>query len=236
MTIHSAIGRPSERRCVPVGVRSRLAGVALIAYDSLIRPRMLNWGATLEEQREQLPGDEVIEPVMTHNTRALTIDVCPESVWPWLVQIGDRRAGFYSYDWIESYLFPGMVHRVDGKRSAVRIHPELQDLHVGDRIDTASIGKFQIGRPVTILEQNEALVIGSWAFILRPVQEDRTRLLVRERDAGWLKYAAPRRSGLLRTIGSLVDYLIGEPLHFTMVRKMMLGVKERAEATQNSGK
>jgi hypothetical protein len=68
----------------------------------------------------------------------VTIDAPPEGVWPWLVQIGDRRAGFYSYDWFERAT--RTVHYVDGKHSATRIHPELQDVKVGDRIATGSIG------------------------------------------------------------------------------------------------
>jgi hypothetical protein len=145
------------------------------------------------------------------------------------VQIGDRRAGFYSYDWIERFVFPGMVHYIERSHSATHIHPELQDLAVGDRINTGSVGRVAVGAPVTILEPNRVLAIGTWAFVLRPLANDHTRLLVRERDTGWLKAAAPRRSGLARAAGALVDYVVGEPLHFAMVRKMMLGLKERAE-------
>ena len=190
---------------------------------------MLDWGSNREERTMRLPGDDVLEDVMTHHTRAVTIDAPPNAVWPWLVQVGDRRGGFYSYDWLERYLFPGTVHRIEGRHSATRIHPELQDLGVGDRINTGSIGRFAIGSVVTILEENRALVIGSWAFVLEPVSEDRTRLLVREREPGWLRLAVPRRFGLLRAAGGLVDYVVGEPLHFAMTRKMMLGIKARSE-------
>jgi hypothetical protein len=74
--------------------------------------------------------------------------------------MGDHRAGFYSYDWVETFLLAGTVHRVDGRHSASRVHLGLQVLHVGDRIDTGSIAKFEIGSPVTILRPDEALVIG----------------------------------------------------------------------------
>jgi hypothetical protein len=196
---------------------------------------MLQWGASREEREMRLPGDELVEAVVTHHTRAITINAPAEAVWPWLVQMGDRRAGFYSYDWIERYLFPGMVHRVEGRRSATRIHSELQELAVGDRINTGSIGRVAIGSPVMVLEDNRALVIGSWAFILRPAAEGQARLLVRDRDLGWLRLAAPRRSGLLGAVGAVIDYAVGEPLHFAMVRKMMLGFKERAEQSAASG-
>jgi hypothetical protein len=200
----------------------------------LLRPRLRFWGATQEERSRSQPGDEIAEDVMSHCTRALTIDAPPGDVWPWLVQIGDRRAGFYSYDWVERHLFPGMVHYVDGTHSATSIHPELQELSVGDRINTGSVGRLVIGSPVTVLQKDRALVIGTWAFILEPLPGGRTRLLVRERDSGWLRRAAPRRSGLLRAFGGLVDYVVGEPLHFLMVRRMMLGLKARAEWTTST--
>ncbi len=212
-------------------LKTVLAG-SLAYYDTFVRPRMLDWGSTPEERKAALPGDEVIEPVMTHRTRAVTIDAPPEAVWPWLAQIGDHRAGFYSYDWVERFLFAGTVHYVEGTHSATTVHPELQSPRVGDRIDTGSIGSLHVGNPVTVLEANHALVIGSWAFVLERLEGGRTRLLVRERDMGWFRMAAPRRSGVLRAAGAAVDYIVGEPLHFAMVRKMMLGLKSRAEHSE----
>ncbi len=213
----------------------RLGVLALVGYDTFVRPAMLDWGATDHERARQLPGDDIVEDVMFHHTRALTIDAPPDAVWPWLVQIGDRRAGFYSYDWVERFVFAGTVHYVEHTHSATRIHPELQDVHVGDHINTGSLGRFTLGNPVTILEPRRALVIGTWAFILEPLPEGRTRLLVRERDTGWIRLAAPRRSGILRAAAGLIDYVVAEPLHFAMVRRMMLGLKQRAEATPAAG-
>lgn len=114
--------------------------MALVGYDVLIRPRLREWGATADERARRLPGDDIVEPVMTHDTKALTIDARPDVVWPWLVQIGDHRAGFYSYDWIERFVFPGTVHYVERNHSATRIHPELQHVSVGDRINTGPSG------------------------------------------------------------------------------------------------
>jgi hypothetical protein len=208
-----------------------LAAALVVGYDELVRPWMQDWGATAEESSAVLPGDNIIQTVMSHHTRAITIDAAPETVWPWLVQMGDRRAGFYSYDWIERFVFAGTVHYIETTRSATRVHPQLQDVRLGDRINTGSIGKFAIGSPITVLEPNRAFVVGTWAFVLRPLSGGRTRLLVRERDAGWIRMAAARRSGILRAIGSLIDYVVAEPLHFAMVRKMMLGLKQRAENT-----
>ena len=205
-----------------------------IAYDTLVRPWMQDWGATASERTETLPGDDVVQEVMSHHTRAITIEAPPEGVWPWLVQIGDRRAGFYSHDWVERFVFPGMVHYIERTHSANRIHVELQRVRIGDRINTGSIGKFEIGAPITVLEPNRAFVIGTWAFVLRPLPGGRTRLLVRERDSGWLRAAAGRRSGIIRAAGGFVDYVVGEPLHFVMVTGMMRGLKQRAESLEPS--
>ena len=214
--------------------RLAVSVLGLIGYDAVIRPALLDWGATDAERRMSLPGDEIVQDVMSHHTRAVTIDAPAAAIWPWLVQMGDHRAGFYSYDWIERYLFPGTVHYVEGRHSATRIHPELQKVEIGDRINTGSFGSVEIGSLVTVLEPDRALVIGTWAFTLLPLDENHTRLLVRERDAGWLRMLAPRRSGLLRALGTTIDYTVGEPLHFAMVRKMMLGIKQRAEATHRN--
>ncbi len=95
-----------------------LGVVVLIGYDTVVRPWMRCWGATEAERVKRLPGDEIVEDVMTDYTRAVTIDAPPAAVWPWLVQIGDRRAGFYSYDWIERFVFAGTVHYIDRTHSA----------------------------------------------------------------------------------------------------------------------
>jgi hypothetical protein len=210
--------------------KARAAAVALVGYDTLVRPRMLHWGASPGEQHVELPGDEIAGGMPPAYTKAVTIEAPPEAVWPWLAQIGDHRAGFYSYDWVERFIFPGTVHYAEGTHSATRIHPELQDVHVGDRINTGSVGKFTVGNPVTVLQPGRALVIGTWAFILQPLPGHRTRLLVRDRDWGYLRAAAPRRFALLRAALGVIDYLIGDPLHFAMERKMMLGLKQRAES------
>jgi hypothetical protein len=91
-------------------------GVALVSYDLLLRPWMRDWGSTGEERDNRLPGDEVVTDVMSHYTKGLTINAPAEAVWPWLIQIGDR-AGFYSYDWIERFVFPApstLVFRSSG--------------------------------------------------------------------------------------------------------------------------
>jgi hypothetical protein len=101
---------------------------------------------------------------------------------------------------------------------------------LGDRVNTGSSGSdFQVGAPLTVVEPDHALVAGTWAFILEPAAGGSTRLLVRERYPGWMRRAALKRSGMRRALGGAVDYLFAEPPHFLMERKMMLGLKERAE-------
>jgi hypothetical protein len=204
-----------------------LIALAVAGYDAFVRPSMLDWGSTSGEQRARLPGDEIVDDVMTGHTRAVSIDAPPEAIWPWVVQIGDHRAGYYSYDWIER--LSHTVHYVDGRRSATRIHPELQNVQIGDRITIGSFARSRIDAPVTVLEPNRAFVIGTWAFVLVPLDSRRTRLLLRTRDMGWVRRIAPQKSGLWRGLGAVVDYVVGEPLHFAMERKMLLGLKQRAE-------
>lgn len=105
-----------------------LAGGAVLAgYATLIRPRILRWGATDEEVAERLPGDEVVDQPRYQTTHAVTIDAPRGQVWPWLVQLGQGRGGLYSYDRLENLFGLGF-------RSADRIIPELQTLAVGDQV------------------------------------------------------------------------------------------------------
>jgi len=98
----------------------------------LWRPRMLRWGATAEEATEPLPGDDHTPHPRLQTTHAVTIDAPPEQVWPWLMQMGIGRAGFYTHDWVERLMF--RARYAEGRRSATRIHPELPPLNVGDTV------------------------------------------------------------------------------------------------------
>lgn len=106
-------------------------GVALLSlilsilYVALVRPWHLSWGATEEEVRRELPGDDVVPEASNFSTRAITIEAPAEDVWPWLVQIGWNRGGFYSYNWVEN-LMGGDLH------NAELIHPRVAG-HKGGR-------------------------------------------------------------------------------------------------------
>ncbi len=182
------------------------------AYGAVLRPWHLGWGATAEEAGGPLPGDELMPAADIVSTRAVEIDAPPWAVWPWLVQMGPGRGGAYTYDWIERRL--GIdIRNVD------RIVPELQDLRVGDEIPMPGYGM-----RVERLDRESAMVIRStngawvWAFVLRPVG-GRTRLVSRNRiDRGaW---------GARDWIG----YPLMEPGSWVMERKMLLTIRERAEA------
>ena len=188
------------------------AGVAIAAavigtYRLFIRPWHSRWGATEAEVAREMPGDDLLTPDAPGTTRAITIDAPPENVWPWLVQIGYGRAGWYSYDWIDN----------DGKRSAERVLPELQNLRVGDQILMVP----DLGPTVKALRPNEFIVSGgeadSWCLALYPI-EGTTRLVSRWRVA-WPK-----------TVATAFWILISDPGAFLFERKMLKGIKARAEA------
>jgi glyoxylase-like metal-dependent hydrolase (beta-lactamase superfamily II) len=201
-----------------VKARALLAGTLSLCAALLVGPRlwraMLDWGATADEARRPLPGDELLPDADLLATRAISIGAPPADLWPWLVQLGIGRAGAYSYDWLDR-LFGLDV------RSSRRIIPELQALAVGDMIPVANDGT---GLRVRILERERVLGAltddGTWAWtwVLEPAGGG-TRLLSRTR---------------MRTAGSSLParaatWLAMVPASWVMERRMLLGLRERAE-------
>lgn len=201
-----------------MSVRFVLAGAVTMAGGAIVGPRlwraMLDWGATADEARRPLPGDELLPDADLVATRAISIGAAPSDVWPWLVQLGIGRAGAYSYDWLDR-LFGLDV------RSSRRIVPELQALAIGDMVPVANDG---IGLRVRILERERVLSAltddGTWAWtwVLEPAGAG-TRLLSRTR---------------MRTAGSSLPtraatWLALVPASWVMERRMLLGLRERAE-------
>jgi hypothetical protein len=182
-------------------------------YRRWFRGWVLNWGASANKAAGQLPGDALLEGPDIVATRAISIDAPPSAVWPWLVQMGPGRAGAYTYDWIEN-LFGLNMHSAD------RIVAEWQRLEVGEVLRSHE------GRPgmrVEILEPERILSNRSeagdwvWTFVLVP-ENGSTRLISRNRIA--IKgSSAGRRLGML----------IMEPGSLVMERKMLRGIKTRAE-------
>jgi hypothetical protein len=202
------------------------AAVSGAAYGLVVRPRISRWGATDDEVRRALPGDELPSPVGYRpiSTRAITIDAPPEEVWPWLVQMGSGRAGFYTHEWIERLLF---ITYADG-HSSTRIHPEWQDLQVGDRVPYSRYNTVE----VTMVDRPRCLIAGEW-LVLGPLAGGAgTRLIARTRG-GWLEPFARRVPVIwlvLWPIAAIIERGPGELLHHYMESGMLIGIKARVEA------
>jgi hypothetical protein len=190
------------------------------AYMRFLRPRVLNWNATADEAARAMPGDEIVAGSALQTTRAVTVDAPPSAIWPWLVQMGPRpRAGAYTYDWIERRL------GIDIENSD-RVLPEFQHLEPGDWIGLNEKGQ---GIEVREVQPERALVLqwmpqrSTWAFVLEPVEGGATRLISRNR----LPVTGP-----LVWLGMIVFM---EPGSLIMERKMLLGIKQRAERLPREG-
>ncbi len=206
-------------------------GAAAAAYSFFARPWYLHWGTSKAEVTLPLPGDNLIPEPRLNTTHAITIQASSEQIWPWLIQIGQGRGGFYSYEWIENLMGLSI-------KNTDRIMSVHQQLEVGDQIPLTPGG---IGVPVAILEPNQTLVlfgdtrqdpdtiptlnpgdywVVSWGWYLFPISPEKTRLIERWR-ANW-------NSNLTN---NLFMQVFIEPGAFLMERKMLLGIKHRAEKT-----
>jgi hypothetical protein len=180
----------------------------------------LSWGSRAEEVDGRLPGDDLLVDTDVVTTRAVSIDAPPEAVWPWLAQMGSGRGGLYTYDWIENLLGLHM-HSVDV------ILSQFQDIKVGDG---QTLGKSGPTLRVAICEKSQALVFRSddgnwvWAFLLQP-EGTGTRLMSRNR------IAIP---GASRRMRWFYRYVM-EPGSLIMERKMLMGIKHRAERLVAAG-
>lgn len=218
------------RRSSPFRTLALWGAAGVAAYIYVLRPWHLRWGATDEEVERSLPGDELVPQPKINATHAVTIFAPAEKVWPWIAQIGQGRGGFYSYTWIENRLLHLNIQNAD------RILPEFQNPKVGERIPLAPNG---FGVPIAILEPGRALVAhgdtrispsvfpnmrpgdffnASWGFYLEPMGERATRLIERER----IDYSPSLYNAIF-----MRAFL--EPGAFLMARKMLLGIKQRAE-------
>jgi hypothetical protein len=166
-----------------------------------------------DEARRPLPGDDVVATPKLRWTHGITIRARPGDVWPWLVQMGCRRAGWYSYDGLDN----------GGVPSGDRVVPELQRVEVGDIFPWTP--KAEDGFVVRVVERERALVLGdaagtfTWALVLEPIDETATRLVTRARA----RYE--------RLAVGLMLRLVWRPIHFGMQRRQLLSLKQRVEAT-----
>jgi hypothetical protein len=191
--------------------------VTAVVWRIFVFPWAYKWGATKEERIMPLPGDEFGTASVPQHTCGITIHAPADEVWKWLVQIGQDRGGFYSYTFLENLVGADI-------RNTNEIRPEWQELKVGD---TIRLGRDEsvVKLKVLAVEPGRVLVLTYWgAFVLKPSPDGRTcRLLIRSRAE-----AKP----LIRLILSVVL----DPIHFLMQRRMMLGIKEMAEAKTAAGR
>ena len=192
-------------------------GVAAL-YRGRLRPWMYRWGATDDEITAKLPGDELVATNTPTTTRAVTIDAPIADVWPWLAQIGEDRAGFYSYSWLER-LVGAHIH------NANTVHPQWQYIGVGDTVWLARRYGESARQVVAAVEPNSHLLLmssddfermqrgvmasGAWGFYLLE-------------QGGWTRL-------VVRGSGGAVGRAWFDIPHFVMEQKMMRGIRHRAE-------
>ena len=199
------------------GLKVGSIAAAALVYRCLLRRRIMNWGATDAEVDACLPGDELLEHADGVATRAITVDAAASAVWPWIAQMGPLpRGGAYTYDWIENLLGLDM-------HSADRVLPDYQHPQVGD---TLGYGKnrmrFERVEPRRVLATRSEDGNWVWSFVLEE-QEGKTRLISRNRF---------RLPSLTARIGMLPM----EPASLVMERKMLQGIKQRAERLAVEGR
>jgi hypothetical protein len=211
----------ANNRFNPTLIEEGLGALAIpfcVLFSPLLRPWYSKWGATDEEVKKSLPGDEQVANPNMENTRAITINAPADAVWPWLVQMGQGRGGLYSYERLDNLVGCEMYN-------ADRVIPEFQDIKVGDKVLLAPEG----GPPpfvVTAVEPGRAIILGgidpptTWGFILEPVDDNTTRLIIRFRQA----YEP--------TPGNRIIWRVfTDPINFVVERKMLQGIKLRVEET-----
>jgi hypothetical protein len=223
-------GNRSQARVLAVAAAS-----AASVYTLWLRPRILTWGAIRDEIFRDYAGDELIPDPDDWATMATTLPAAPEKVWPWLVQMGGDRGGWYSRDWLDN----------NGKPSADRIVPEWQSLMLGQQLSRASApGKESGWFTVERLESDRTLVLrssyelfsgrsfdpgsgpppkpwvdGIWGFHLRPAPGGGTRLVARTRNRGGPRFVT-------RTF----SLIVGELMHFLMQTRQFRNLRRRLAA------
>ena len=191
-------------------------GIIMVVYFFIARPYQLEWGATTVEINRSMPGDERRGNPTFLATRAITIEDTPENIWPWLIQMGYGRAGFYGYDIIEN------LGSKSGTYSANRILPEFQNFKVGDEVPLSWVARLYFFE----IEPNNYLVWsedkddnpGAFTWALYPIDETHTRLVSR---IGWNFHWSEPNLLVLDVFTEFTDHLA--------VREILQGVKGRVE-------
>ena len=213
LTRNSSLGR----------ILSGLSVTALViaTYIGIVRPSQLRWGATDAELARGMPGDALSSQPTFLSTRAITIDATPEMIWPWVLQMGYGRAGFYGYDIIEN------LGSARGIHSAERIVPELQHIVVGDPLPLSAAG----GLVVHAITPNRFIVWsgesgtypGAFTWALYPVDSNHTRLVSR------IQWSHHWTQPLMLAMDLFTEFA-----DHVAVKKVLQGVKDRAEGRVES--
>ena len=189
------------------GLLGLISVLAIILFWLVYRPWARTWGSTVEEIARPMPGDDIFEGPIFDATRAVTIAASREEIWPWIVQMGYLRAGFYSWDQLDN----------DGIPSAERIIPELQELRVGDLVPLShdAAAKVEILEPARhLLLVFQGDIEATWAWGLYETAADKTRLVTRLRVG----------------TGGIRSQLALDAFEIIMMLNCLLGIKHRAES------
>ncbi len=205
--------RVTGKRSIVRGIADALAGLPLFLTAPLYRDWHLGWGATDSELREPMPGDDAVTRASFNATRAITIDAPPALVWPWIVQMGYRRAGFYTYALLDNA----------GYERASEILQAYQHPQVGDWMPMASVVNETTAFKVKGFETESSLLWGkpdsTWAWKLVALPDSGTRLITRLKQR--YQWESPGMA-----LFTLVLLEFGD---FPMMRRVLRGIKDRAE-------
>lgn len=213
--------RPKPTRAQLVDeLRAVAADLPRFVTAPLVRGWHRRWGAINTEVAAEMPGDDLIEDPSYVATRAITINAPPSEVWPWLVQVGCLRAGFYADDLLDNL----------GHPSARTVLPEFQHLEVGQWVPMAPTPTDTTAFKVAAFEPEQWLLwhqepLSTWSWRLTPLLPERTRLVTRLRI----------REDWHHPATSFLGLILNEFGDFPMMRRMLLGIRERAEAQHRVG-
>jgi hypothetical protein len=195
---------------LPLWLLGAVAAAVTLFYLRIFRPWQLSWGATTDEVGRAMPGDGVVPDPTFDATRAITIAARPDQIWPWLLQVGVKRAGWYSYDLLDNL----------GRPSAREIIPELQQVGVGDVVPLSPDGTQ--GVRILALDLPRSMMWGTlpdttWLWLCEPQADGTTRLITRIRSR--YRWLSP----------TIAFSLLVEFADIWMIRKMLLNIRERAD-------
>ena len=208
-------------------VLDALTAIPWFVTAPVVRAWHLSWGATPEEAHGSMPGDDIVRRAQFIATRAVTIGVAPEHVWPWIVQLGYRRAGFYTYDLIDNAGQPSADSILEAYQhpavgDLMPMYKELNGLAIAYTVTAFAPDRWMVWvhRPSPAEEPDS-----TWTWRLTPAADGGTRLVTRmKQDYRW---KTPRLA--------LFNFALMELGDFAMERRMLKGIKRRAESAADIG-